>query len=135
MLLVFGCYDYGNGYFYRMWIWISYGNRCYYLRCSAVSVTWTSSIPIIKVEQGSDKSLSHGTNQRLTWNHPECRYEIQLLGDTVHLIHWFYVSLHCWKMGMPLNQKSKIKNFIYKSCRAQCNQQHVSFKSKFMYRL
>jgi hypothetical protein len=34
MLLVFGCHDYGNGYFYRMWIWISYGNRCRYLRHS-----------------------------------------------------------------------------------------------------
>jgi hypothetical protein len=31
MLLVFGCHDYGNGYFYKMRIWISYGNRCLYL--------------------------------------------------------------------------------------------------------
>jgi hypothetical protein len=31
MLLVFGCNDYGNVYFYRMRIWISYGNWCLYL--------------------------------------------------------------------------------------------------------
>jgi hypothetical protein len=31
MLLVFGYHDYGNGYFYRMQIWISYGNRYFYL--------------------------------------------------------------------------------------------------------
>jgi hypothetical protein len=31
MLLVFGCHDYGNGYFYRKRIWISYGNRYCYL--------------------------------------------------------------------------------------------------------
>jgi hypothetical protein len=31
MLFVFGCHDYGNGYFYKMWIWISYRNRCCYL--------------------------------------------------------------------------------------------------------
>jgi hypothetical protein len=34
MLLVFGSHDYGNGYFYRMRIWISYGNRwCYLISC------------------------------------------------------------------------------------------------------
>jgi hypothetical protein len=28
MLLVFGCHDYGNGYFYRVRIWLSDGNSC-----------------------------------------------------------------------------------------------------------
>jgi hypothetical protein len=31
MLFVFGCHDYGNEYFCRVWIWISYENRCCYL--------------------------------------------------------------------------------------------------------
>jgi hypothetical protein len=31
MLLVFGCHDYGNGYFYRVQIWLQYGNSCCYL--------------------------------------------------------------------------------------------------------
>jgi hypothetical protein len=36
MLFVFGCHDNKNGYFYRMQIWISCGNRWCYLR----SISW-----------------------------------------------------------------------------------------------
>jgi hypothetical protein len=37
MLLVFGCHDCGNGYFYRMRMWIWDGNRCLYLNQGKLS--------------------------------------------------------------------------------------------------
>jgi hypothetical protein len=44
-----GYHDYGNGYFYRMWIWISYGNRYFYLGTGSYHTTTSSfySIPIV----------------------------------------------------------------------------------------
>jgi hypothetical protein len=63
MLLVFGCHDYGNGYFYRMRIWISYGNKCYYLTIFSFFSQFFESAPVIFLLA----SYSHMATKISTW--------------------------------------------------------------------